>query len=65
MQLRQRKLNVLVVSAIDRIGRSLPHLNRQGGSERRNHMSEIRVRRLSDIPEPSQEVSDHGGQGSE
>lgn len=25
-QLRQRKINVLVVSAIDRIGRSLPHL---------------------------------------
>lgn len=28
MQLRQRKINVLVVAAIDRIGRSLPHLVR-------------------------------------
>ena len=48
-QLRQRKINVLVVSAIDRIGRSLPHLVKILGAIEEQGVTLISLRECFDL----------------
>ncbi len=48
-QLRQRKINVLVVSAIDRIGRSLPHLVKILASIEEQRVTLISLRECFDL----------------
>ncbi len=48
-QLRQRKINVLVVSAIDRIGRSLPHLVKILGAIEEQGVTLVSLRECVDL----------------